>query len=403
MVLLNTATKVYKGTSLVTKVYKGTTQVWPPAGPTYGSDEYVTVSPLPTAVSTGGGAMCGMKYRFAVSGVVRGLRIIPTVTSLTVPEIYLFTGTGTLLASKDNAVTLTANTWNTILFDTPIPVFSGLTYVAALWGAPLNLASADGTYAGQTSGNVTALADGVDGQTATFAATRDLCPLTDMGNASMGISPIFATVTSGTPTAAIVGSTFVNQTSASSTSIASTLPAGVANGDRLYAVFMSTAGSSGSTVTPSITGWTVASALADVGTAQRAMYTATYSAGLAAPSWSMSAGAKQACMVIAVRNANATPVVSFADAGGLTSTAPSNASAPVGLGLRLYIRKDSLSTTCTPGAGMTELFKSLGVATGPSCHVVAYVTSQAAAGASGTAVTTWNVTSINSTAWTISL
>jgi Domain of unknown function (DUF4082) len=157
------------------------------------SDEYVTTSPLTTAVSTGGGAMCGMKYRFAVAGFVRGLRILPTVTSLTVPEVYLFTGAGTLVASKDNATPLTASVWNTILFDSPVAVSPGVTYVAALWGAPLNLASADGTYAGQTSGNVTALADGVDGQTSTYAATRDTCPLVDMGNAAQAISPIFST------------------------------------------------------------------------------------------------------------------------------------------------------------------------------------------------------------------
>jgi hypothetical protein len=159
----------------------------------------------------------------------------------------------------------------------------------------------------------------------------------------------------------------------------------------------------GSLVTATTTGWTVVTAKADVGTAQRALYTAVYAGGLAMPVWTLGTASKSACMVIAVRYANAVPIISLADAGGLTQTAPSNASAPVGMALRLYCRKDSLSTTCTAPVNMIQVVKSLGIATGPSCHVAAYTTPQGTVGASGTAVTTWNVTSTNSTAWTISL
>ena len=99
----------------------------------------------------------------------------------------------------------------------------------------------------------------------------------------------------------------------------------------------------------------------------------------------------------------ATPQEAHADGGGLTSTAPSVASAPVGLGLRFYVRKDSLSTTVTPDAGMTQITGSLGVAPGPSAHVLAYTTDQTSAGVMPAATTTWPVTSVNSTAWTISV
>ena len=211
-------------------------------------------------------------------------------------------------------------------------------------------------------------------------------------------------LTGTTPPASayVIGTSYVNQATAA-TSMTMTLPSGLATGDRIYIAAMTSDSSAGATVTPSTTGWTVATPIADVGTMQRALYTAVYSGGLAAPSWALSASRKSGYVCVAVRSPSSSPIVSLADGGGLTQTAPSNTAAPSGVGLRLFVRKDNLSASVTPGPGMTTLTGALGVATGPSCHVFGYLTTQPVQESSGTAVTTWPVTSINSTAWTISL
>jgi len=199
----------------------------------------------------------------------------------------------------------------------------------------------------------------------------------------------------------VVGSSYINQVSASTT-MTMTLPSGLQTGDRLYIAAFSTDTNAGSAVTESITGWTAVTAKADVGTAQRALYTALYTSGLAAPVWTLAASRKSAYACVAVRYANASPVVDLANGGGLTSTAPT-VTGPIGLTLRFYVRKDSLSGSVTAPSGSTLITGALGVATGPSAHILAYSIPQATAGATGTAVTTWPVTSTNSTAWTIAL
>jgi hypothetical protein len=204
------------------------------------------------------------------------------------------------------------------------------------------------------------------------------------------------------PTAAhVVGSTYLNQASVNS-SMAVTLPTDLVDGDQLFVAAVFTDTNLGTVVTESKTGWTTVTAKSDVGTTQRVLYTATYSSSLVAPSWTLSAPVKSAYVCVAVRNGQ-TYQEAHADGGGLTSTAPSIASAPVGISLRIYTRKDNLSGSVTAPTGATLITGALGVATGPSAHMLAYTTPQATAGASGTAVTTWPVTSVNSCAWTIAL
>jgi hypothetical protein len=166
----------------------------PPDGP----DEYVTPS---TVSSLGGPAMLGMKHRFAVPGLVKGIRVFtPSAGSPSnVLEVHLFTGAGTLLASKDVADgTLTRNAWTTILFDAPVGVIAATTYIAAVWTVGVFTVGGDavspgGAYPGATSGNVTMLADGVDGLQATYHGTRDTCPTIDYGVASIAIAAVFTT------------------------------------------------------------------------------------------------------------------------------------------------------------------------------------------------------------------
>lgn len=208
---------------------------------------------------------------------------------------------------------------------------------------------------------------------------------------------------SGPPSGpAVVGHTEAVDAAATST-LTPAMPAGLQAGDRLVLAMLSTDTSAGAAITPTVpAGWSVASPLANVGTMQRALYTAVYTPGLTPVVWTSSAARRMGYQLIAVRNAAAAPVVGVtnASASSAVSTAPSVTATGAGLVLRMYSKKDNTSTAVAPPAGHTLIGQALGTA-GPAPHVMACAAPQAGAGATGTADATWTAASANWAAWTI--
>jgi hypothetical protein len=206
----------------------------------------------------------------------------------------------------------------------------------------------------------------------------------------------------GAPPVSIIGSLYVNQNTLE-TAMTMSLPSGLVDGDRLYIAATCADSSAGVTITESKTGWTTITSKIDQGTTQRVFYTAIYSAGLAAPSWSLSVARKSAYACVAIRNPSASPQVALTDLGSSTTAlvAPSVSSAPQGILLRFYVRKDNLSSSVTPPSGGTLVTGALGVATGPSAHILVY--SQTPAEPTGTATATFSVASANGSSWTVAV
>jgi hypothetical protein len=126
MVLLNTATKVYKGTSLATKVYRGTVQVWPPA-PTSQS-LYTTQIPV-SDVSRSAGSF-GNNMTFAVAGRITAMRYYRssleagTVTSTT---LTVWSSGGVSLASAATTAEANGAGWRSAVLGTPLNITAGQT------------------------------------------------------------------------------------------------------------------------------------------------------------------------------------------------------------------------------------------------------------------------------------
>lgn len=411
------ATTFRVGSSTPTAIYLGPTKIWPTGAPKY--NLFPNTVTYPDQAIDGSGLTLGTEFYVTSPAYVTAFRYMqPTIGTLTPRQMSLYSTTNGTASTKVSPTyvmpTPVAGQWCYLQLPSPIPLVTSTRYrIGAFHPASSGFARTTSYFQGG-SGGAGAVTTTIGGYLVRPNHADSLN--TAQGAYTPGAAIAFPSsvfsypsyysdieITTDAPTAAyIVGTSFLNQTSAS-TSMTMTLPTGLVNGDRLYIVAVSTDTAVGSTITPSITGWTSVTSLADVGTTQRALYTATYSGSLVAPSWSLSASRKSAYICVAVRNATASPIVSLADGGGLTQTAPSNVSAPAGLALRLYTRKDNLSASVTTDATMTQISGALGVATGPSAHILAYITPQFTAGATGTAVTTWPVTSTNSTAWTISV
>jgi hypothetical protein len=105
----------------------------------------------------------GVKFRTDRDGVVRGVRFYKGVANTGAHVGKLYTAAGTALAAATFGAE-TASGWQEVLFDTPVPVTAGTTYVASYSAPGGNYAvTSGGLDAAVTAGPVTALADGVDG------------------------------------------------------------------------------------------------------------------------------------------------------------------------------------------------------------------------------------------------
>jgi hypothetical protein len=185
-------------------------------------------------------------------------------------------------------------------------------------------------------------------------------------------------------------------------SLPTTFPAGTTSGDKLVLMMMLADTNLGSPVTESITGWTAVTPKGDQGTCTRALYQATYTAGLAAPSWASTAEREGVWAMVAIRDSTTALTINATDlsASATTIVAPGQSDGGPDVLLRFYCRKDNLSTAITPPSG-TVLVSALGSGTGPNAHLL--VVSQTPTGDPiPTATATFTASSANGTGWTVS-
>ncbi|MGH2976033.1 MAG: DUF4082 domain-containing protein, partial [Solirubrobacterales bacterium] len=111
----------------------------------------------------------GVKFRSDVSGLITGIRYFKTVDNTGIHVGHLWTGTGTQLAEA----TFTgegASGWQTVTFNTPVPIDAGTTYVASYYAPNGHYASVDRYFSlvGADNGPLHALANEVDGPNGIF-------------------------------------------------------------------------------------------------------------------------------------------------------------------------------------------------------------------------------------------
>lgn len=109
-------------------------------------------------------------FRTSVDGTVTGIRWWAPSSSVSSPVTLLLyratsNTTGVELARKVQAsASVTLGGWNTVLFDTPVSVTAGTTYVAARWSIEQNyVATGNFWTSAVTNGSLTGLADGTGG------------------------------------------------------------------------------------------------------------------------------------------------------------------------------------------------------------------------------------------------
>jgi hypothetical protein len=119
----------------------------------------------------GGGIEFGLKFQSSVAGYVDGIKFYKTPGDSGTRTAQVYSSGGTLLASK--AVSNeTDSGWQSVLFDTTIPITVNTTYIAAFYSSLGNYISTHyGLKTAVTNGPLTALADGTDGIDGIFKYT----------------------------------------------------------------------------------------------------------------------------------------------------------------------------------------------------------------------------------------
>jgi hypothetical protein len=153
-----------------------------------------------------------MKFRSDVAGTVTGIRFYKGSQNTGTHTGYLWSGTGTLLAS----VTFTGETasgWQQANLSTPVAITAGTTYIVAYY-APKGYYSADGNY---------------------FAAAADNAPLHGLANGTDGPNGVYNYGSAAFPTSGYNSSNYwvdivFNSSGPTDPVVTSTTPAGGATG-----------------------------------------------------------------------------------------------------------------------------------------------------------------------------
>lgn len=118
-----------------------------------------------------GGIELGLKFRSAVAGYVDGIRFYKTAGNDGTHTGQLYSSDGTLLASQV-FLNETDTGWQSVLFESSVPIAANTTYIAAYHSSLGNYtATSYGLYTATTNGPLTALADSTDGVNGLFKYT----------------------------------------------------------------------------------------------------------------------------------------------------------------------------------------------------------------------------------------
>lgn len=105
----------------------------------------------------------GVKFRSTKNGVITGMRFYKGTAATGTHVGHLWTNTGTMLAEA-TFVSETSSGWQQVIFNSPVPVTAGTTYIASYF-SPSGYFAGTGSYFLQniTNGPLIGLADGEDG------------------------------------------------------------------------------------------------------------------------------------------------------------------------------------------------------------------------------------------------
>ena len=217
----------------------------------------------PTTVNTpdGNAVQLGMKFRSDVPGNVTGIRFYKGSSNTGTHTGYLWSGTGSLLASL-TFTNETATGWQTATFSSPVAIAANTTYIVSYF-APNGGYSTDGNFFGSpiNNGPMHGLADGTDGGNGVYRYGNTAFPTDSYNKSNYWVDVIMnatalpaPAVTATTPANNATGSTIATAPTATfnqavtSSSVSFTLkdPAGAAvPGSTSYAAATNT-----STFTP---------------------------------------------------------------------------------------------------------------------------------------------------------
>jgi hypothetical protein len=149
--------------------------------------------PTTPAAPTSNAAQLGMTFMSDVPGYVTGLRFYKSSTNIGPHAGYLWTSTGTLLASVTFA-NESASGWQQANFATPIAVNANTPYVISYWSPKGQYARDVGYFAtaGVTSQTLYAPPDGQYGPNGAYASSN-VFPLNSANSANYWVDVVFTT------------------------------------------------------------------------------------------------------------------------------------------------------------------------------------------------------------------
>jgi hypothetical protein len=143
----------------------------------------------------------GFRFRSEIDGTIRGIRFYKSDNNTGVHTGSLWSGTGTMLATA-TFVNETASGWQQVLFDSPVTVNAGITYVAS-YHTDAGHYSTNSFYFGRSGVNqwpLRALATGVDGPSGVYTYNPGEFPTQTFQAANYWVDVVFAPIDVTPPT-----------------------------------------------------------------------------------------------------------------------------------------------------------------------------------------------------------
>jgi hypothetical protein len=156
--------------------------------------------PTPITNANAGGAAInlGVRFRSSVNGSITGVRFYKHSGNTGTHTGYLWTNTGTLLASA-TFTNETASGWQTVTFGTPVSITANTVYVAAYHSATGGFSSTANYFnTAYTNGPLTALAAATQPNGRYIYGAPGLFPNATFQNANYWVAPIFTCPSNGT-------------------------------------------------------------------------------------------------------------------------------------------------------------------------------------------------------------
>ena len=182
---------------------------------TTGSSIWTTsATPAVTSVNDNNSVDVGVKFRSDVAGTITGIRFYKGASNTGTHIGYLWTDTGTLLATA-TFTNESATGWQQVNFSAPVTIAANTTYIASYYAPHGGYAANSGFFAtsGTDNGSLHALANGVDGANGVYQyGSAGVLPTQSYNASNYWVDVVFVasstvapTVTAETPASGATG------------------------------------------------------------------------------------------------------------------------------------------------------------------------------------------------------